>query len=197
MRNVLAHIRCDVRDGAEGERVLLIQEIQSDWAKHLRQAIDMLDADEADEQFPPFWREWSALTMKLVLLHAAQQGLDAVASTRGEHQVFRYKGLGAVGLKQLYDQVLPREVNRIMKPFGCHCEDLGVFVPANFSIKQSEYGYDVYTAENELLGTASTLEDARQYVPDGAHELLYEVHGIKLSSETRHALLCAGFPAWG
>ena len=197
VRNVLAHIRCDVRDGAEGERVLLIQEIQSDWAKDMRDAIGMLEADEEHEQFPPFWREWSALAMKLVLLHAAHQGLDAVAWTRGAHQAFRYKGLGAKGLAQLYDQVLPRDVNRLVKPFGCRCEDLGVFVPANFSIKQSEYGYDVYTAQSELLGAAPTLEDARQFVPNGAHELLYEVHGVRLSAETRRAMLSSGFPAWG
>ena len=197
VRNVIAHIRCDVRDGAEGERVLLIQEIQSDWAKSLRAVIEMVEADEADKQFPPFWREWSALAMKLILLHAAYQGLDAVAWTRGAHQAFRYKGLGAKGLTQLYDQVLPREVNRMVKPFGCSCEELGVFVPANFSIKQSEYGYDVYTAENELLGTAPTLEDARQFVPDGGHELLYGVHGIRMSGVTRRAILKQGFPAWG
>ena len=197
VRNVLAHVRCDLRDGAGGERVLLIQEVQSDWARHLRQAIDMLEADEERPQFPPFWREWSALTMKLVLLHAAHQGLDAVAWTRGAHQAFRYKGLGAKGLTQLYDQILPREVNRLIKPFGCACEMLGVFVPANFSIKQTEDGYKVYTAENVLLGTAPTLEDARQFVPDGGHELLYEVHGTRLSADTRRAILETGFPAWG
>ena len=197
VRNVLAHVRCDLRDGAGGERVLLIQEVQSDWARHLRQAIDMLEADEERPQFPPFWREWSALTMKLVLLHAAHQGLDAVAWTRGAHQAFRYKGLGAKGLTQLYDQILPREVNRMIKPFGCACEKLGVFVPANFSIKQTEDGYKVYTAENVLLGTAPTLEDARQFVPDGGHELLYEVHGTRLSADTRRAILETGFPAWG
>ncbi|CAN5475268.1 hypothetical protein BH11PSE7_BH11PSE7_00140 [soil metagenome] len=196
VRNVLAHVRCDVRDGADGERVLLIQEVQSDWAKHLRQAIDMLEADEAHHQAPPFWREWSALTMKLVLLHAAHQGLDAVAWTTGAHQAFRYEGFGAKGLTQLYDQILPREVNRMLKPFGGVCEGLGVFVPANFSIKQSEEGYEVFTAENALLGTAPTLEDARQFVPDGAHELLYEVHGARLSAETRRAILMTGFPAW-
>jgi hypothetical protein len=197
LRNVLAHVRCDVRDGADGERVLLIQEVQSDWARHLRQAIDMLEADEEHRQFPPFWREWSALAMKLVLLHAAHQGLDAVAWTRGAHQAFRYEGFGAKGLVQLYDQILPREVNRMIKPFGGVCEELGVFVPANFSIKQSEDGYVVYTAENERLGTAPTLEDARQFVPDGGHELLYEVHGVRLSAETRQAILTTGFPAWG
>lgn len=48
---------------------------------------------------------------------AQHQGLDGVAWTRGAHQVFRHKGLGAKGLHELYDRTLPREVNRILKPF--------------------------------------------------------------------------------
>ena len=133
----------------------------------------------------------------LVLLHAAHQGLDAVAWTRGAHQVYRWGGLGATGLTELYDRTLPREVNRIMKPFGGACETLGVFVPTNFSIKQTENGYEVYSPEDELLGTALTLEDARQFVPDEGHELLYEVRGVRLSGQVRQAILNSGFPAWG
>ena len=197
VRNVLAHVRCDVREGSDGERVLMLQEIQSDWAQRARRAISTGDMEADDEVRPPFMKEWPTLAMKLVLLHAAHQGLDAVAWTRGAHQVFRYKGLGAIGLKELYDHTLPREVNRIMKPFGGACETLGVFVPTNFSIKQSENGYEVYTPENELLGTAPTLEDARQFVPDRGHELLVEVHGVRLSAEMRRAVLTTGFPAWG
>ena len=74
---------------------------------------------------------------------------------------------------------------------------LGVFVPTNFRIRQSEGGYEVYSAENELLGSAPTFEDARQLVPDGAHELLYEVHGVRLPPVMRRAILAKGFPAWG
>lgn len=84
-------------------------------------------------------------TMKLVFLHAALECLDAVAWTRGEHQIDRYKGLGAGGLTELYDRTLPREVNRMMKPFGGICETLGVLVPTNFSIMQTEHGYEVYS----------------------------------------------------
>ena len=142
-------------------------------------------------------KEWSALAMKLVLLHAAQHGLDAVAWTRGSHQVYRWKGLGAAGLAELYDRTLPRDVNRIMKPFGGACEMLGVFVPTNFSIKQSENGYEVYSPERELLGTAPTLEDARAFVPDEGHELLYDVHGVRLPVAMRKVILDTGFPAWG
>jgi hypothetical protein len=34
-------------------------------------------------------------------------------------------------------------------------------------------------------------------VPDGAHELLYEVHGVRLTDTMRKAILSTGFPAWG
>lgn len=197
VRNVLAHVRCDVRDGADSEQVLMLQEVQSDWAQDARRAISCGDMELGDEACPPFLKEWSALAMKLVLLHAAHQGLDAVAWTRGAHQVFRYKGLGATGLTELYDRTLPREVNRMIKPLGGACGMLGVFVPTNFRIKQSEDGYEVYTAENELLGIAPTLEDAKQFVPDRGHELQYEVHGVRLSAEIRRAVLTVGFPAWG
>ena len=144
----------------------MLQEVQSDWAQRARRAISTGDINSDDEMRPPFMKEWPALAMKLIFLHAAHQGLDAVAWTRGAHQVFRYKGLGATGLNELYDRTLPREVNRMMKPFGGACETLGVFVPTNFSIMQTENGYEVYSPEDELLGTAPTLEDARQFVPD-------------------------------
>ena len=197
VRNVLAHVRCDVREDGDGGRVLMLHEVQSDWAQRARRAISVGEMEEFDDERPPFLKEWPALTMKLILLHAAHQGLDAVAWTRGAHQVTRYKGLGAAGLNELYDRTLPREVNRMIKPLGATVETLGVFVPTNFEIKQTEYGYEVYSPEDGLLGTAATLEDAREFVPDQGHELLYEVHGVKLSAETRRALLATGFPAWG
>jgi hypothetical protein len=197
LRNVLAHVRCDVREGADGEKVLMLQEVQSDWAQRARRAASTGQQQASDEVEPPFKKEWLALAMKLVFLHAAQNRLDAVAWTRGEHQVFRYKGLGAAGLTELYDRTLPREVNRMMKPLGGICETLGVFVPTNFSIKRTESGYEVYSPGDELLGTAPTLEDARQFVPDQGHELLYEVHGVRLPESMRQAILDSGYPAWG
>ena len=197
IRNVLVHVRCDVRDGADGERVLLLHEVQSDWAQSARRAIACGEMNPGDGECPPFLKEWPALAMKLVLMHAAHQGLDAVAWSRGAHQVFRYEGLGAMGLNELYDRTLPREVNRMLRPLGGICETLGVFVPTNFGIFQTERGYEVYSLEDELLGAALTLEDARQFVPDQGHELLYEVHGVRLPESMREAILGSGFPAWG
>ena len=85
----------------------------------------------------------------------------------------------------------------MMKPFGVACEPLGGFVPTNFSIRQTENGDEVYSPEAELLGIALTLEEARQFVPDQGHELLFEVHGVRLPLALRIAILDSGFPAWG
>lgn len=197
VRNVLAHVRCDVRETVDGERVLMLQEVQSDWAQRARRAARTGESNADDEVPPPFMNEWTALTMKLVFLHAALECLDAVAWTRGEHQIDRYKGLGAGGLTELYDRTLPREVNRMMKPFGGICETLGVLVPTNFSIMQTEHGYEVYSLEDDFLGIAPTLEEARKFVPDQGQELLYEVHGVRLPKSMRAAILNSGFPAWG
>jgi len=132
-----------------------------------------------------------------VWMHAAHYGFDAVAWTHGAQQVQRWNGLGAAGLIELYDRTLPKDVNRIMKPLGGACEPLGVFVPTNFSIRQTENGYEVYSPGNELLGIAPTLEDARAFVPDQGHEHLFEVHGVRLPVAMRKAILDSGFPAWG
>lgn len=197
VRNILAHVRCDIREGADGLRVLLLHEVQSDWAQIARRAISHGDIAANDPACPPFLKEWPALALKLMLLHAANERLDAVAWTQGAHQAARYKGLGATGLAKLYDSTLPSEANRMMKAMGGVCETLGVFVPTNFSIRQTENGYEVYTAENELLATMPTMEDAKQFLPDGAHELLYEVHGVRIPPAVRRNMLDLGFPAWG
>ena len=38
---------------------------------------------------------------------------------------------------------------------------------------------------------------AKTFVPDGAHELLYDVHAVHLPAPVRAALLAQGFAAWG
>ena len=105
--------------------------------------------------------------------------------------------MGAEGLTQLYDRTLPKEVNRILNRFQGRCEPIGVYVPTNFSIERTETGYDVYSDKGELLGSAPTLDEARQHFPDMGHEALDEVHGVKMNEAMRKAILATGFPAWG
>ncbi len=86
-------MRCDIRRGSDDKRVLLLKEVQSDWAQNARRSIASGDMDSDADKSPPFLKEWPALAMKLMLLHAAERGVNAVAWTRGAHQASRYKGV--------------------------------------------------------------------------------------------------------
>ena len=197
VRNVLAHVRCDLREGADDEKVLMLHEVQSDWMQDIRRLIRDLGKDDDLEDLSPFLQEWPALTLKLMLLHAAYIGVDALGWTRGAHQVHRYRGRGKEGLKELYDRTLPREANRILKPYGMVCDTVEVYVPENFNIRRVEGGYEVCSMQGMVLGIAASFQAARALLPDGAHERLFDVHGVRLSEASRDAILEKGFAAWG
>lgn len=79
--NVLAHIRMNDRVGPNGEKVLHVEEIQTDRGRH-------------SEKWPdaPFKEtpEWMGLAMKRVLDEAVAGGYDAVSWTPGIKQADRY-----------------------------------------------------------------------------------------------------------
>ena len=195
-RNVLLHVRCDMREGTDGNRVLVLHEAQSDWAQQARRNLQ----DENSTKpipVPPWLKEWPALALKLMLLHAAQQGATALAWAYGKVQVERYNGLGKVGLLELYDRTLPSEATRILRPYGKKCENVEVFQPTNYYIEPAEIGYEVWDEDRCFLGAAETWNGAQALLPDGACEVLKTMHGIKLDKALRQAVLANGFYAWG
>jgi hypothetical protein len=196
VRNVLAHVRCDLREGAGGERVLLLQEVQSDWMQEMRRELTDQTEPELEALAAPWMRDWSALALKLMCLHAAHTGCDALAWLRGKHQVDRYEGRGRDGLENLYDRELPRLADRMIKPFGLARGEIDIFVPRNFSIRAVEDCYEVLDIEGQVIGTAGTFQQARRLVPDGAHEELHSVHAIRLSAVDRGRVLECGMFAW-
>ncbi len=159
----------------------MLHEVQSDWMQAARRNIRDSDQDAMDVAASPFLREWPALTLKLMLLHTAHEGVDALGWTRGVHQENRYRGLAKDGLKELYDRTLPREANRMLKTFGLACEMIEVYVPDNFHIRRVEGAYQVFNREGDELGVAASFQEARALMPDGAHERLYAVHGVRLN----------------
>lgn len=196
-RNLLIHVRSDVREDADGCKFLVLQEVQSDWAQAFRRQ----DAAEYDPSEliprPPWAAEWPALAMKLVLLHAAHRGLSGVSWTDGEVQVRRWKGLGARGLRELYDRTLPREANRLLKPFRRQCESIDVFLPANYRVDPTETGYAVFGIDDELVAKCSSWGDVARAIPCGAIDELQTMCGIRIDASLRAALAGKGLYAWG
>jgi hypothetical protein len=194
-RNVLLHIRTDIREGADGEKVLFVQELQSDWAQQARR--ELAETDKPEIPRCPWLQEWSSLGLKLLLLHAAHKGVDTLAWTTGQQQVKRYDGLGEEGLRQLYDRTLPKQVERLLRPHGVRCEPVDVYLPTNFWIDPVEDGYEILNEDGEVVGNAPTWRQAQKLIPDGAHELLSPMHGVRLKPTLRQKILDDGYAAWG
>lgn len=95
--NILAHVRFNERTDASGNKVLFIEEIQSDWAqkgrKHAFVAPEAAHRFENPVPAAPFvgkTEAWVALAMKRMIRYAADNGFDSIAWTTGEQQAERY-----------------------------------------------------------------------------------------------------------
>ncbi len=196
-RNVLLHVRCDMREDRDGKTVLVLQEVQSDWAQRARRQQQQAGNCDPDVPVPPWLEEWPALALKIMLLHAAASGALALAWTPGAVQVARYRGLGAAGLVNLYDRTLPAAMNKLLKEYGRECETVEIFQPVNFRIATAELGYVVFGEDDDMLGYADSWEDACLLLPDGAEEALQPMQGVQLDPDLRAAIMADGFYAWG
>ncbi len=67
----------------------------------------------------------------------------------------------------------------------------------NFYIQPIDDGYEVLDSEKRVLGTAETWEQATNLIPNGAHEMLIPMHGVRLNSEMCKEVLKNGFYSWG
>jgi hypothetical protein len=193
-RNVLLHVRCDVRESPDGERVLFLQEIQSDWAQQARrEAREGMLATPA----PPWRDEWPALALKLMLLHAVAHGFDPLAWSTGEEQVRRWNGHGARGLRELYDRTLPREATRFLKPFGRDVESIAFYRPVNFAIEPTEDGYIVFDEAGDVRVECKQWQDVAAAIPCGGLEDVVTKPGIRIDTDLRDAVRQHGLCAWG
>lgn len=118
--NILAHIRTTARTDKAGRKILFIEEVQSDWHQTgKRHGYDNNPWGRIPNA--PFKQEWPVLAVKLMLIHASQNGFAGIAWTMGDIQEMRYmRHLQPV--KQHYDKHIPKALNRLGKAFRSQVE---------------------------------------------------------------------------
>ena len=101
-QNVIAHIRVNDRTDASGQKVLFVEEIQSDWGQERKKNMRLADEsgsemvrDGAEKRTPnaPFIGKtdgWLNLALKRVMTMAVDGGYDAVAFVNGDQSAERY-----------------------------------------------------------------------------------------------------------
>ena len=140
-RNVLVHIRTSIHHTLEGKRVLLLDEIQSDWHAdlHTKPCGTIPDA--------PFRKEWPLLSMKLMVWWAQRQGVHGVAWSTAELQLQRWRGYGPP--EMLYRKLLPDAAQTVARALNLSVGKSRLNVRANSRrVRQGKAGWEVRNEMN-------------------------------------------------
>lgn len=136
--NIIAHVRTTERITPQGARLLVLEEIQSDWNQTLRAAIqagksqqpmddaghDIVDWDEDDQPpFNPYLNHWLEAALRMMLLLAANQGFAGIAWLPGNLHAERFPWANADGLKKFYNCIAPAAVEKLGKSWGAKLDE--------------------------------------------------------------------------
>ncbi len=132
--NIVAHVRTTERTSPQGARLLVMEEIQSDWNQALREAIQQSrmsrplegESDNVivwdDEVEPPpdnpYLHHWLEAALRMMLVLAANQGFSGIAWLPGKLHAERFPWANAAGLKTFYDCIVPAAVEKLAKSWS-------------------------------------------------------------------------------
>ena len=118
--NILAHVRTTTRTDKKGQKILFIEDVQSDWHQSgKRFGYDNNSWGRVANA--PYKQDWPVLAAKLMLIQASENGYSGIAWSQGDIQEMRYMTLLS-SIKQYYDKQIPKALNKLVKEFGCKVE---------------------------------------------------------------------------
>jgi hypothetical protein len=164
--NIVAHVRTTERTTPTGKRLLMLEEIQSDWNQELRKAIqeenerrrmnaensaDIVGWDD-DLYTPPsnpYLNHWLEAALRMMLLLAADQNFDGMAWLPGKLHVERFPWANADGLATFYDHIVPAAADKLAKSWGAKLNT------AQFPTLSRHYGVFLHGKKWQVLDLAS------------------------------------------
>jgi hypothetical protein len=214
IKNLIAHVRTTERTTPDGLRLLVLEEIQSDWNQELRKAIldrkarelpdyvddifDMIDMPPLN----PYQHHWLDAALRMMLTLAAHQGFDGVAWLPGQLHAERFYWANANGLKAFYDRIVPTAVEKLAKSLGAElCRAEFSTLSRSFCVRRLDnapkwrvINVDSRQVVGEVFSDQDKAEDFRR-----AQEVnvLETVTCIFLSTEIRADIRENGLPSLG
>ncbi len=197
-RNLLLHFRTKERVDPAGRRLLFIEEIQSDWHQSgARQGYQ----NRWPGKIPPapFAREWIALALKLILLHAARQGYAGIGWTRGQiHESHYLQTLAPV--RRLYDREIPRVLSRLLRGMeGTALETTRILTrePRLHISRQLDKWLVTDPQGSFCTKPRRSQREAMQIMARHCRRIELEVPMLSLDDSARERILKEGFPLFG
>ena len=196
--NILAHIRTTTRTDKAGRKILFIEEVQSDWHQSgKRQGYNNNAWGKVANA--PFKQEWPVLAIKLMLIHASQNGFAGIAWPQGEVQEKRYRR-DLPGIKSYYDKLIPKAVNRLLKSFNCRIESTSIKTRDPWlGLQKKQDKWCVADGDGKFKTRAKYhhRDEAMAVIARHCREIELEVHAVFINHALRQHIEVEGLPLFG
>lgn len=202
IENAVLHIRSAVWQEPDGNPLLLVDEIQSDWHAKGRECgyLQHGEVDENSDAVPdaPFIREWHELGIKIAIWIAVHSGISRVAFTTGTQHCERSGEYD--GLRILYDRHIPKSLEKLATRFDCHLgwSDISVKKPSDsISFRRGEGWILRKPASKAQAKFVKNEAVAMRYWQAGANERIEKVRTLEISRTLADVVNAKGVPLFG
>ena len=124
-QNLIASARVDDRVGPNGEKILFVQEIQSDWVqKGIKEGFKISKAEQKLRNYYPSsgienlpWNKtdlWVGLTIRKLINQASKEGYDQIAFVNGQQSDI-IQGHGDGRTSEFYNKIVPKNIDKELK----------------------------------------------------------------------------------
>ena len=196
--NILAHIRTTTRTDNVGRKILFIEEVQSDWHQSGKRN-GYNNSCWGQVANAPYKHEWPILAVKLMLIHASQNGFAGVAWPEGAVHEMRYmRNLEAI--KQHYDKQIPEALNLLVKQFNCKVENTHISTREPWlNIEKRHNGWRVADSHGKFKTKAKykNRDDAMAVVARHCRSIELKVFALFISDDLRRQISENGLPKYG
>ena len=111
IKNLVFHLRTSQWDDTQGQRLFLIDELQSDWHNQYRHA------EDGNTPYMPFYQDWITIALRVAISLAVKTGHTQIGFTTAEHHIERW-GIDTPAFKILYDKTIPKLLRRFKREYG-------------------------------------------------------------------------------
>lgn len=201
--NVVAHVRTTFRINTDQQKVLVLEEIQSDWNQSLRD-VELKKAEQELLDNPPpnnpYRSQWLETSLKAMLTLAARQSVSGIAWLPGKVHAQRFPWANAEGLTGFYDEVVRKAIAKLGKAWGLQVQKTKIFPHENnlVIVNAGDNGFAVYqkTPLKVISSRLPSMQQAEAIVAE-LEEQTEEVPMLLLTDACKADIRETGLPLLG
>ena len=196
--NILVHIRTTTRTDHKGRKVLFVEEVQSDWHQSGKR-FGYDNSGWGRVANAPYKQSWPILAIKMMLVHASENGFSGIAWAKGEIQEMRYM-CKLESIKNYYDKLIPKSLNKLVKSFDCEIEMTKIKTRDPWlNLEKQQNKWRVADAQGKFKTKVkyNNRDDAMAVIARHSRVIDLDIHVLFINNSLRRHISSKGLPLFG